>query len=314
VNPLVFAGITVVVSFAIAMGLYPVLIRLLKRWRVEQVIQHELSSEHQRKAGTPTGGGMLFVLLGIVGGLLSLYMHRGALPTVSGLFLFGLLGLADDLAKLRFGQRGIPARYKFPLQILLAIPVAYLAHTQQHLLPGAGPWAWVYWPFAVIVIAGAVNGVNFNDGIDGLATGTSIVALLGIGLLLPGEPAGALAVAFTLIGALLAFLWYNRYPARIFMGDAGALGLGAALAALCLQAGWGILLLLLGIVYVVEVLSVIIQVSYFKATGGRRVFKQTPLHLTFQLEGWSENRIALTWSGAAIAAALLSGWIAHTIS
>lgn len=314
VNPLVFAAITVALSFAIAMVAYPFLIRLLRRWGVGQVIQHELSPEHQRKAGTPTGGGILFVLLGIVGGLASLPTHRGALPAVAALLLFGLLGFADDLAKLRFGQRGVPARYKFPLQILLAIPVADLAHTQQHLLPAAGTWAWVYWPFAVIVIAGAANGVNFNDGIDGLAGATSVVALLGIALLLPGEPAGALAVAFTLIGALLAFLWYNRYPARIFMGDAGALGLGAALAALCLQAGWGVLLILLGIVYVVEVLSVIIQVSYFKATGGRRVFKMTPLHLTFQLEGWSENRIALTFSGVAIAAALVSGWIAHTLS
>jgi phospho-N-acetylmuramoyl-pentapeptide-transferase len=135
-----------------------------------------------------------------------------------------------------------------------------------------------------------------------------------VGLLLPGEPAGALAVAFTLVGAVAAFLWYNRHPARIIMGDTGSLGLGAALAAVCLQAGWGILLLLLGIVYVVEVLSVIIQVSFFKATGGRRVFKMTPLHLTFQLEGWSENRIAFTSWGIAIGAALLSGWIAHQLT
>lgn len=313
-NPLVFAAITTVVSFLVAMVLYPVLIRLLRRWGVGQVIQPELSAEHQRKAGTPTGGGVLFVLLGIAGGLLSLFMHRGALPAVAALFLFGVIGLADDLAKIRFGQHGIQARYKFPLQVLFAIPIAYLAHTQQHFLPASPEWAWIYWPIAVVVIAGAANGVNFNDGIDGLCGATSVVVLLAIGLLLPGLPAGALAVAFTLLGALLGFVWYNRHPARIFMGDAGALGLGAALAALCLQAGWGILLVLLGIVYVVEVLSVIIQVSYFKATGGRRVFKMTPLHLTFQLEGWSENRIALTSAGVAIAAALLSGWIAHQLT
>ncbi len=313
-NPLVFAAITTAVSFVVAMALYPILIRLLRYWRVGQVIQPELSAEHQRKAGTPTGGGMLFVLLGIVGGLLSLLMHRGALPAVAALLLFGLIGFADDLAKLRFGQRGMPARLKFPFQVLFAIPVAYLADTQQHFLPQSAGWGWLYWPLAVLVIAGAANGVNYNDGIDGLAGSTSVVALLAIGLLLPGEPAGGLAVAFTLLGAIIAFVWYNRYPARIFMGDTGSLGLGAALAALCLQAGWGILLVLLGIVYVVEVLSVIIQVSYFKATGGRRVFKMTPLHLTFQLEGWSENRIALTSAGVAIAAALLSGWIAHQLT
>ncbi|MGH7921817.1 MAG: phospho-N-acetylmuramoyl-pentapeptide-transferase [Candidatus Dormibacteraceae bacterium] len=315
----IFALITVVVALAIAMLLYPLLIRLLRRWRVGQAIQETMSQEHQRKAGTPTGGGLLFVLLGIIGGLLSLHMHGGALPAVVGLFLFSLLGLADDLTKVRFrargiGSRGIRARLKFPLQILCAIPVAYLAHTQQHFLPDTAAWGWVYWPLAVVVIAGAANGVNFNDGIDGLAGGTGVIALLGAAILLPGEPAGAQAVAFTLVGALLAFTWYNRYPARIFMGDTGSLGLGAALAAICLQAGWGILLLLLGIVYVVEVASVMIQVTFFKVTGGRRVFKDTPLHLTFQKEGWSENRIALTSWGVAIVAALASGWIAHLVS
>jgi phospho-N-acetylmuramoyl-pentapeptide-transferase len=117
----------------------------------------------------------------------------------------------------------------------------------------------------------------------------------------------------TLVGGLLAFLVYNRHPARVFMGDTGSLGVGAALAVMALQQGWGLLLVVLGLVFVVEALSVMIQVSYFKATGGRRIFKNTPIHLTFQQEGWSENRIALTFWGAGVAAAAASGWIAHFV-
>ncbi|MFZ0216661.1 MAG: phospho-N-acetylmuramoyl-pentapeptide-transferase [Candidatus Dormiibacterota bacterium] len=312
-NPdLLFDGITVVVSCALSLVLYVLLIRGLRRLRFGQVIQEELSSQHQSKAGTPTGGGMLFVALALLGGLLSLRMHSGAGPALAALGLFGLLGLLDDLTKLRVGQVGIPARLKFPLQILFAIPVAWLAQSPQHLLPAEV--SWIYWPLAILVIVGAANGVNFNDGIDGLAGGTSVIALVGVALVLPGAPAGARAVAMTLVGSLFAFLWFNRFPARIFMGDTGSLGLGAALAAIALQEGWAILLPLLGLVFVVETLSVMIQVTVFKATGGHRVFKMTPLHLTFQLEGWSENRIALTFWGVAIAALLASGWIAHALT
>jgi phospho-N-acetylmuramoyl-pentapeptide-transferase len=125
-----------------------------------------------------------------------------------------------------------------------------------------------------------------------------------------GEKAGAMA----LVGGLLAFLLYNRHPARVFMGDTGALGLGAALATMAIQQGWVIVLPLLGLVFVIETLSVMIQLAFFKLTGGRRIFKGTPIHLTFQHEGWSENRIALTFWSAGAVAAFLSGWIARGLS
>jgi phospho-N-acetylmuramoyl-pentapeptide-transferase len=309
---LIFDLATVAVALVVAAAAYPFLIRALRRLKLGQIVQAELSQAHQRKAGTPTGGGILFVALGLIGGLLSLRTHPGAAPALAALLLFGGLGLMDDLRKLRVGSLGIPARLKFPLQVLLAIPVAALAQAPQHLIPAH--LAWLYWPLAVGALVGAANAVNLTDGLDGLAAGLAVIALVAVTQFLPGASAGEKAVAMTLVGGLLAFLLYNRHPARIFMGDTGALGLGAALAAMGIQQGWVILLLLLGLVFVIETLSVMIQVAFFKVSGGRRVFKMTPIHLTFQLEGWSENRIALTfWSAGAVAAAL-SSWIARGLS
>jgi phospho-N-acetylmuramoyl-pentapeptide-transferase len=306
----IFDAITVAVSFLLGLLLYPVLIRALRRVRFGQVIQDELEF-HKEKAGTPTGGGVLFVVMGIVGGLLATAAgHRFALPAVAGLVAGGVLGAFDDAQKVKVGSIGIPARLKFPLQVLLAIPVAWLAQSHQHGIPFELGWA--YWPLAVLAIVGTANAINITDGSDGLAAGLAVIALLTAAFLLPpGAPAGERAVAMTLVGGLFAFLVYNRYPARIFMGDVGSLGLGCALAAIVIHEGWIIVLPLLGLVFALETLSVIIQVAYFKATGGRRVFKMTPIHHTFRIEGWSENRIALSFWGAGILAALASAWLAR---
>ncbi|OLB95074.1 MAG: phospho-N-acetylmuramoyl-pentapeptide-transferase [Actinobacteria bacterium 13_2_20CM_2_66_6] len=305
-NPAVlFDAITFAVAFVIALVLYPPAIRLLRRWRSGQVIQEELPDTHQKKAGTPTGGGIVFVTLAILGGVLATIAgHPGAIPGVAGLLAGGLIGFADDRSKLRVGTRGIPARLKFPIQLVLALPVAWLATVQggpQMFLP-ATPW--IVFPLAVLAIVGAANAVNITDGMDGLAAGLSIIAVGATALFLPGAPAGERAVAMALCGALGAFLVFNRYPARVFMGDTGALAIGFLLAAMAIQQGALLLLVIVGLVFVLETLSVIIQVAYFKASGGRRVFTMTPIHYTFHHEGWSENRIALTFWGAGLISAL----------
>lgn len=298
-------------AFVVCVAVYPYLIRWFRQMRVGQVIQAELSSEHQRKAGTPTGGGVLFVVVGILGGIAAARNHPGALPATAALALYGLVGVIDDIAKLRFGSVGMPARVKFPLQILFAIPIAALAQVDQHPYRlELGLW---YWPLAVTAIVGAANAVNLTDGLDGLAGGLAVIALLATTFLLPGAGFGERAVALSLTGGVIAFLAFNRHPARIFMGDTGALGLGAALSAMAIQQGWLFLLLLIGLVFALETLSVIVQVGFFKLSGGRRVFKMTPIHFTFQLEGWSEKRIALAFWGAGVVAAVASGWIAHSI-
>jgi phospho-N-acetylmuramoyl-pentapeptide-transferase len=302
---LIFDLITFVVAFVIALVLYPPTIRILRRLKAGQVIQEELPDTHQKKAGTPTGGGILFASLAILGGLLATIAgHPGALPAVAGLIAGGLLGFADDRSKLRVGTRGIPARLKFPIQVLLAVPVAWLATAQgapQLWLP-ATPW--VVFPLALIAIVATANAVNITDGMDGLAGGLSVIAIGAVALFMPRAAAGEKAVAVTLCGGLVAFLVFNRFPARVFMGDTGSLAIGFALAAMAVQQGVVLLLPIVALVFVLETLSVIIQVAYFKATGGRRVFTMTPIHYTFHHEGWSENRIALTFWSAGVVSAL----------
>ncbi|HKV87287.1 MAG TPA: phospho-N-acetylmuramoyl-pentapeptide-transferase [Candidatus Dormibacteraeota bacterium] len=312
---MIFDVLTFAVAFLVALVLYPWLIGALRRWRSVQVIQAELPESHHRKAGTPTAGGVLFLVLGIIGGVLAaLAGHAGAWPSVAGLVAGGLIGVADDRTKLRVGSTGIPARLKLPVQFVLAVPVAWLALSQgsahQLWLPQT---MWLLFPLSVVAIVGCANAVNLSDGMDGLAAGLSILAVVGI-VLLPSAVAGEKAVAMSLAGALLAFLWFNRYPARVFMGDAGALAIGYALAAMAIQQGFLILLPLIGLVFVLETLSVIISLSYFRLTHGRRIFKGTPIHYTFHHYGWSENRIALSFWGVGLVSALAAVGVARLAS
>ena len=313
---MIFSAITFAVALAVSLVLYPPLIRMLRRTRSGQVIQAELPESHQQKAGTPTGGGMLLVALGILAGLLATVAgHPGALPAAGGLVAGGLIGFADDRSKLQVGARGIPARLKFPIQFVLAVPVAALALTHggghQLWLPES---PWLLFPLALVAIVGTANAVNLTDGMDGLAGGLSAIAIAGIALILPEAPAGERAVAMALCGGLTGFLVFNRYPARVFMGDTGALAIGYALAAMAVQQGLLLLLPLVGLVFLLETLSVIIQVAYFKASGGRRVFKMTPIHYTFHHEGWSENRIALSFWGAGLLSVLAAAGVARLAS
>jgi phospho-N-acetylmuramoyl-pentapeptide-transferase len=310
---LIFDLITFVVTFVIGLVLYPFMIRWLQRLKAGQVIQDELPDSHQKKAGTPTGGGVLFVAVAIAAGVLASFAgHAGALPGIAGLVAGGLIGFADDRSKLLVGTRGIPARLKFPVQLVLASPVAILAlqvsGMHQLFLPSS---FWILFPLALFAIAGSANAVNLTDGMDGLAGGLSVIAIGALVLLLPNAQAGEKAIALSLCGALVAFLIFNRYPARVFMGDTGALAIGYAFAAMAIQQGVMLLLPLIGLVFVLETLSVIIQVAYFKASGGRRVFKMTPIHYTFHHHGWTENRIALSFWAAGLVSALAAVGVAR---
>ncbi|HKC18310.1 MAG TPA: phospho-N-acetylmuramoyl-pentapeptide-transferase [Candidatus Dormibacteraeota bacterium] len=299
--------LTFFIATVFAALIYPSGIRWLRELGARQVIQEELPGTHQQKAGTPTGGGIVFVVVAIVGGVgATIAGHAGAIPPVVGLVAGGAIGLIDDVSKLRRGSIGIPARLKFPIQLVLAVVVAFVVtevNGRQNWLP-VTPWA--IFPVVVIAIVATTNAVNITDGMDGLAAGLSIIAIAAFALFIPGAPAGEKAVAMTLCGALLAFLFFNRYPARVFMGDTGALAIGFALAVMAVQQGYVLLLPIVGLVFVIETLSVIIQVAYFKATGGRRVFPMTPIHYTFHHEGWSENRIALTFWSAGLVSAIVA--------
>jgi phospho-N-acetylmuramoyl-pentapeptide-transferase len=291
-------------ALVVGLAAYPPIIQALRRMKAGQVIQEELPESHQKKAGTPTGGGFLFVLLGIAAGIIAIAAgYSDALAAVAGLIVGGLLGLLDDLSKLRVGTRGIPARLKLPIQVLLALPVAGLAvqGEPQVFLVHVTPW--VIFPLAVVAIVATANAVNITDGMDGLAGGLTLIGIGALSLFMQARD-GDKVVGMALCGALLAFLMFNRYPARVFMGDTGALALGFAMAAMAIAQGVLLFLPIVALVFVLETLSVIIQVAYFKATGGRRVFAMTPIHYTFHHEGWSENRIALTFWGAGLISAI----------
>ena len=308
--------ITFAATLVVALALYPPAIAGLRRLKAGQVIQEELPDSHQKKAGTPTGGGVVFVAVALVAGVLAqLAGHAGGLPTLIGLVAGALIGFFDDRSKLQRGARGIPARLKFPLQLVVAIPVAAVALSesggQQHWLPQS---MWLLFPLAVVAITATANAVNLTDGMDGLAGGLSVIAVGAIALLMPGAPPGEKVVALSLCGGLVAFLFFNRHPARVFMGDMGALAIGYALAATAIQQGFVLLLPLCALVFVLETLSVIIQVAYFKASGGRRIFKMTPIHYTFHHEGWSENRIALSFWGAGLVSALAAVGVARLVT
>ncbi len=292
-------------------------IRFLQRWQVTQIIRKDGPQSHLEKAGTPTMGGVLIFICTVVSVLLWMDFSNLAVWLVLALFAaLALIGFYDDYRKLRFGSsRGLAGRYKLLLQILAAVAVSFIllrCFTQDTRLafpffkefqPDLGWW---YLPFAVLVIVGASNAVNLTDGLDGLATGPSIVAFMTYMILayISGHSkiagylqiphiagSGELAIfCGAIVGSLIGFLWFNAYPAEIFMGDVGSLPIGGALGYVALVTKNEILLTMIGGIFVLEAVSVLTQVASFKLTG-RRIFRMAPIHHHFELKGWDEPKI-----------------------
>lgn len=297
------------VSFLLAVIWGPPLLRVLRHYKIGETIRIEGPERHYTKQGTPTMGGIMIVVPVI---LVTLLMNAATLLgfNVTGtsillplgvMVVFSLLGMIDDWEGIRGPRRGIGmrARVKFPIQIVLATIVAiglvYFLDVPQLYIPGAkkavdiGFW---YLPLAVFLIVGTSNAMNFTDGLDGLAGLISATAFVAYGAiaLLQGQIFLA-RFCFILAGATFGFLWFNVYPADLFMGDTGSLPMGATLAVVAMMTGHWILLPLIAVIPVSETLSMILQVAYFRLTGGRRIFKMAPLHHHFELSGWSETQI-----------------------
>jgi phospho-N-acetylmuramoyl-pentapeptide-transferase len=297
------------VSFLFAVIWGPPLLRVLKHFNIGETIRIEGPVRHFTKFGTPTMGGIMIIVPVI---LVTILMDAASLIgfNVSGrsillplgvMLIFSVLGMIDDWEGIRGSRRGIGirARVKFPLQILLALIVTiglvYFLDVPQLYIPGEkkalslGYW---YIPIAIILIVGTTNAMNFTDGLDGLAGLISATAFITYGViaLLQGQIFLA-RFCFILAGATFGFLWFNVHPAELFMGDTGSLPLGATLAVVALMTGHWILLPLIAIIPFSETLSIILQVIYFRLTGGRRIFKMTPLHHHFELSGWSETQV-----------------------
>ncbi len=285
------------------------LIRLMKWIKVGDNIRIELSNKIHEKAGTPTMGGVMFVLPVL---LLTVMINAVSLinPEIGGrsvmvplltMIAFAFLGGIDDWEKIKnkTAGEGMKARTKFLIQILITFAIAYTLYAVldvPHLFIPGYPLeinlGWFYIPIAMFIIIGSANAINFTDGFDGLAgliAATCFAAYGGVALI-QGQTFLA-QFCFTLVGALFGFLWFNVHPAQLFMGDTGSMPLGAVLGVVALMTGQWILLPVIAIIPVSEMLSVIIQVIYFKMTGGKRVFKMSPVHYHFELSGWSETQI-----------------------
>ncbi len=307
-------------ALAISLLLGPWLVRRLREFQIGQVIRQEGPQSHRAKAGTPTMGGLLILAAALVPTLLwadltNAYVWIAVLTTAA----FGAIGFADDYLKIvRRNHHGLLPRYKMGWQIAVALVVGIVLMVLQEqgayntrlifpffkrLIPDLG---WFYLPFAVFVLVAWSNAVNLTDGLDGLAISTFAIAaatltalayvtghrVLADYLLLVRFPQSAELTVFcgALVGASLGFLWYNAYPAEIFMGDVGSLALGAAIATVATLIKQELLLVVVGGVFVAEAMSVVVQVASFKLTG-KRVFKMAPLHHHFELSGWSEPKV-----------------------
>lgn len=312
----VFAAISALLISVIA---GPTVIKFLTRLNIGQTIREEGPKSHYPKKGTPTMGGVLIILTITLTTLLWADVYnRYVVMTLATMLLFGLLGGIDDYIKLKRGNSaGLSARVKFFWQSLIALTMAWMIYnTAQYpaelelIVPFAknivfdiGPW---FILLAYLTIVGSSNAVNLTDGLDGLAVlpVALIAAALGVFAYVSGHfnfagylnfpylPEAAELTVFcgALAGTALGFLWFNTYPAQVFMGDVGALSLGAALAMIAVLVRQELLLLLMGGVFVVEALSVILQVASFQTTG-KRIFRMAPLHHHFELSGWAEPKV-----------------------
>src|SRR5579884_3676677 len=299
------AAIFGVASFTLCMFAGPYVIRFLRRMKAGTMVRVDGPQTHLIKVGTPVMGGLLFsgvtTLLTIA---FNLFGHYSQLLNLGALVSCSALGAVDDLMKtLRVGSAGLRARFKLAWTVVIAVVIVLalhvprlLAHPNDVWVPWVGfvDFGWAYWPLAIFAIVATAHAVNLTDGLDGLAAGTGAVAFATFGAiaLLSSPPKPFLATfCFTMVGALLAFLWFNVFPARIIMGDTGSLALGATLATVALMLNQALVLPIVGFVFVIETVSVIVQVSYYRLTGGKRILRGSPLHIHLELIGWHENEV-----------------------
>lgn len=317
------------IGFLISVVLGRFLLPVLRRLKAGQSIKKDGPTWHMSKQGTPTMGGIMFILATLVTTLVINWsaIQKGdlsALFVLAFALVFGAIGFVDDYAKVKKKENtGLSAGQKFLLQLAAAILFIVLLRNNGSLTPNlyipfAGvewklPWV-AYMIFAALVIVGTVNAVNITDGVDGLATGVTLpvcaffaaVAAYGVVFWDKKEfgPLGVFAAA--LFGSLVGFLVYNFHPAKVFMGDTGSLFLGGVVCGLAFALDIPLILILVGIIYIAETLSDIIQVVYFKATHGKRIFRMAPLHHHFEMGGWSEEKLFFVFSGITLAFCIIA--------
>lgn len=297
--------IPVIIAFVISAALAPVVIPFLRKLKVGQTERKELES-HQKKMGTPTMGGIIILAAVVVTSLIYIKDYPKIVPILFLTVGFGIIGFLDDYLKVVLRRSdGLLAWQKMILQIVVtAVFAVYMIKVSgvslEMLIPFSGgkylDLGWVAVPLLFFAVIGTVNGVNFTDGLDGLASSVTVMVATFFSVVAVGTQSGIEPITCAVVGALLGFLLFNVYPASIFMGDTGSLALGGFVAGTAYMLQMPLFILIVGFIYLIEVLSVIIQVTYFKKTGGKRIFRMAPIHHHFELGGWSETKVVAVFS------------------
>lgn len=298
--------IPILVSFALSVVLGPIVIPILRKMKMRQTERVEGVESHLQKAGTPTMGGVMILAAIVITSLFYVKDYPKIIPILFVTLGFGLIGFLDDYLKVVMKRSdGLYPKQKFALQIVITAIFAYYLVKVTNipltlLIPFSGGkyWdiGWLAVPLLFIAVIGTVNGVNFTDGLDGLASSVTVLVATFFTVVAVGTHSGIEPITCAVVGALLGFLLFNVYPASVFMGDTGSLALGGFVASTAYMLQMPIFIIIVGMIYLVEVASVMIQVTYFKKTGGKRIFKMAPIHHHFELCGWSETRVVAVFS------------------
>lgn len=301
---------SVLISFGISVILCPVFIPFLKRLKFGQNIREEGPKEHLKKRGTPTMGGLIIIFSVVITALYFISDNKRIIPVLFVTLGFGLIGFLDDYIKIVMKRSmGLSPVQKMGLQIIVtAVFAMYIVRYSEAgtkmLIPFTGGVAdgkymdigILFVPMMFCAVLGTVNGANFTDGLDGLVTGVTIIIAVFYTVVSYMTGSGIEVITGAVAGSLLGFLLFNVYPARVFMGDTGSLALGGFVASTAYIMNMPFFLLIIAFIYFIEVMSVILQVVFFKLTGGKRILKMAPIHHHFELCGWSETRVVTVFS------------------
>ena len=298
--------VAVLVSFGISAILCPIVIPFLRRLKFGQQIRQEGPQKHLQKSGTPTMGGVMFLGGIIVTSLLYVKEYSEIVPILFVTVGFGIIGFLDDYLKiLKKQSEGLTPIQKLLGQFIITGIFCYYCMTNEQIgteiiIPFMHGKTinigWFYVPLCFVTILGTDNGVNFSDGLDGLCSSITVMVATFFTVVALGSGSGIAPICAAVVGGLMGFLLFNVYPAKVFMGDTGSLALGGFVAATACALKMPLLILIVGFIYLIEVISVIIQVGYFKSTKGKRFFKMAPIHHHFELCGWSETRVVAVFS------------------
>lgn len=302
----------VLITFGLSVMMGPVIIPILRKLKMGQTERVDGVQSHLKKAGTPTMGGVIILLSVVITSVFYIKDYPKIIPILFVTLGFGLIGFLDDYLKVVMKRSdGLFPKQKMALQIVVtAVFAFYLVKftdvSLTMLIPFSGGYyldiGWFAIPLMFFAVIGTVNGVNFTDGLDGLASSVTVLVATFFTVVAIGTKSGIEPITCAVVGALLGFLLFNVYPASVFMGDTGSLALGGFVASTAYMLQMPVFIVIVGLIYLIEVLSVMIQVTYFKKTGGKRIFKMAPIHHHFELCGWSETRVVAVFS---IATALL---------